>query len=515
MSYKDKKIKVLALLDSPTVSTGFATVSKNVLKKLNDTGKYDITVVGINYHGTLTREQQSKYPYSFTPAMPAGYSDAYGRGRVVQILSGNDREIRPGFDLLFTIQDHFILQGADQVAEGYNFSKRIKELQSEIIENPNYDINYLFSWIGYYPVDGKLQQKWVNKGIGYCDYPVAYTQFGKDQILTHDNDTIKLKDRTKIIPHGVNIKDFYPLSQEEIDEFRTNYFPKEIEKDAFIIMNVNRNQIRKDIASTIKAFAKYKKINPKAVLYIHAKQIDQGGDLWEIAQQFGLEIGKDMLLPSNFNEMFGIPVDILNKIYNCADVLVSTTLGEGWGFINTEAMAVKKPLLTPANTAMPEIIGMNNIYEKEVGLSYVRTHLKSLRGIPVLSGYGENDFVSMGSLDNSVIRPKVDIDDLVAKLDWVYNNPKDAQTIAKNGYKWVQELEWENVSKQWEELFDKAYSDLEAERKLGHTTRPTAVMQKDGKTIPVNSKGEKIKIRPNDPCFCKSSKKYKVCCGKN
>ena len=32
MSYKDKKIKVLALLDSPTVSTGFATVSKNIVK---------------------------------------------------------------------------------------------------------------------------------------------------------------------------------------------------------------------------------------------------------------------------------------------------------------------------------------------------------------------------------------------------------------------------------------------------------------------------------------------------
>ena len=498
-------------MDSPTVSTGFAQVSKNVLRKLYDTGKYDITVVGINYHGTLTKEQMEKHPYTFIPAMPAGYQDPYGRGKVVQILTGNDREIRPPFDILFTIQDHFILSGADAIADGFNFSKRIKELQAEILSNPQYDMKFLFSWIGYYPVDGNLQEKWVKQGIGYCDYPVAYTQFGKSKILEHDEPVLKLKERLEVIYHGVNLKDFYPLSENEIKEFRKSYFPKEMPEDAFLIVNISRNQIRKDIASTIKAFAEYKKINPKAYLYLHMKQTDQGGDLWEIAKQFGLEVGKDMMLPSNFNEMFGFPAEFMNKIYNSADVLITTTLGEGWGFINTEAMAVKKPIITPMNTAMPEIIGIEEPFIREPMISYIEDNIHTLRGIPVKSGYGPNDWVCMGAIDNGVVRPKVDIDDIVQKLDWAYKNKQKIQQIANNGYNWVQELKWDNIVKQWENLFDKAYAELEKERKAGHVTdKPFAKV--DNKFIDGN--GKKIKVKPNDKCLCGSGKKYKVCCGK-
>ncbi len=461
------KIKVLALMDSPTVSTGFAQVSKNVLKKLYDTGKYEITVVGINFNGSITKEMFDKYPFNFVPAMPQGYSDPYGRGKVIQILTGNDRDVKPGFDILFTIQDHFILYGADQLAGGYNFSQRIKEIQAEILTNENYSMKYLFTWIGYYPVDGNLQDRWVNKGIGYCDYPVAYTEFGKREILKFDNEDINLKSRLGVIPHGVNFKDFYPLDEKEQRKFREKYFPKELPKDAFIILNVNRNQVRKDIASTIKAFAQYKKINKKAYLYLHMKQTDQGGDIWEIAKQFGLKPGEDLMLPNNFDESQGIPLSELNKIYNSCDVVVSSTLGEGWGFSNTEAMAVKKPLITPNNTAMPEIINVSED-NKEVDIEFLYSNYQVLRGIPIKSGYGKNDFVCMGSMDNGVIRPKVDINDFVQKLDWVYKNKDKAKVIANNGYEFVKTLNWDNVCESWDNLFMKAYSELEKERSAGH-----------------------------------------------
>lgn len=482
-------------MDSPTVATGFAQVSKNVLKKLHDTGKYDITVVGINFHGTLTKEQMEKHPYNFTPAMPNGYADPYGRGRVIQILQGIDRDIKPPFDILFTIQDHFILAGGDELAQGYNFSKRIKEIQAEILNNQNIDMKYLFNWVGYFPVDGTLQKKWV-EAIGNCDYPVAYTEFGKKEIVKFDTDILRLQERLKVIYHGVNIKDFYPMEEQEIKEFRKNYFPKEMPEDAFLIVNVSRNQTRKDVASTIKAFAEYKKINPKAYLYLHMKQYDHGGDLWEIAKQFGLEVGKDMMLPTNFDPQFGFPIEFINKIYNSADVLITTTLGEGWGFINTEAMAVKKPIITPMNTAMPEIVNINDDYfVREPSIEYIENNIHNLRGVPIKSGYGLNDWICLGAMDNGVVRPKVDIQDTVDKLNWVFNNKDKVQQIAQNGYDWVQELTWDTICKEWETIFDTAYAELEKERKLGHITG-------------------KIKQRPNDRCNCGSGKKYKVCCGK-
>ena len=43
---KDYKIKVLVLADSPTVSTGFGVLSRNLLKELYKTANYDFTVIG-------------------------------------------------------------------------------------------------------------------------------------------------------------------------------------------------------------------------------------------------------------------------------------------------------------------------------------------------------------------------------------------------------------------------------------------------------------------------------------
>jgi len=486
----NKKIKILALMDSPTVSTGFGILAKNILKKLNETDKYDITVVGINYRGTINKEDLEKYPYTMTPAQPVGYSDIYGRGRTIQILTGKDIDIKAGFDLLFTIQDHFILAGTDNLAEGYNFSLRIKQLQKEILLNEKVDKNYLFNWIGYYPVDGRLQDYWVTQGIALCDYPISYTEFGKDEMLRFDTDKLNLKNRVEIIPHGVNTKDFYPLKDEEIKEFRKRYFQNEVKDDDFLIVNVSRNQIRKDLMSTLKAYAEYKKINDKAKLYLHSKRNDVGGDLWEIAKQVGLK-ETDILLPINFNEMYGFPIETINKIYNSADVLLTTTLGEGWGFINTEAMAVNKIIIAPANSSIPEIIGMKDIYEKEVNIDYIEKNINTLRGIPVKSGYGLNDFICMGIIDNGVIRPKTDIEDIVVKLDWVYKNKDKANKIAQQGYNWVQTISWDNVVNKWEQIFDKAYNELEKQRKIN------------------------IKLNRNDICFCSSGKKYKHCHGNN
>ena len=59
----EKKIKLLFFGDTPSGNTGFSTVSKNILKRLYATGKYDITVVGINYFG-----DPHDLPYKIYPA---------------------------------------------------------------------------------------------------------------------------------------------------------------------------------------------------------------------------------------------------------------------------------------------------------------------------------------------------------------------------------------------------------------------------------------------------------------
>jgi hypothetical protein len=60
------------------------------------------------------------------------------------------------------------------------------------------------------------------------------------------------------------------------------------------------------------------------------------------------------------------------------------------------------------------------------------------------------------------MRPLTDVNDLVAKLLEIYNNPEEARRRAENGYKWVTtKMEWQkNIVPQWVKLFDKAYKEL-------------------------------------------------------
>jgi hypothetical protein len=60
----DRKVRLLFYGDGPQVATGFATVSKNLLVPLHESGKYDISVLGINYWG-----EPHNFPF---PTWPVG-----------------------------------------------------------------------------------------------------------------------------------------------------------------------------------------------------------------------------------------------------------------------------------------------------------------------------------------------------------------------------------------------------------------------------------------------------------
>lgn len=476
---KDYKIKVLVLADSPTVSTGFGVLSRNLLKELYNTGNYDFTVIGINFRGGWY--DQNKFPYKIYPAMPNGYTDPYGRGLLHQVLSNRHPDIKGPFDLVFIIQDHFILAGAD-LPQPFNVAKEIKKIQFEMLKRPEYK-KHLFNFIFYTPVDGNLRPYWVQDTIAMADYPVSYTEYGKREMLKYDLDKI-VENKLTVIPHGVSVENFYPISDVERKEFRDKYFAGAVKEDTFLIVNISRNQIRKDLARTLEAYAKYKKMNDKAHLYLHCKDFDQGGDIWEIAFQLGLKEG-DFSLPGNFEVDKGVSVEELNKIYNSADCLLTTTLGEGWGFINTESMAVKKPIIAPVNSSIPEIFNVEN--GDLIDIEGLEKNYKKFRGIPVKLG----TFVNFGAVDNAVLRPTTDVNDVVMKLDWVFNNPTKVKKIAENGYEWVQTLKWKSVAEKWNDLFLKAFDKVEEMR--NEADRPR------GK---------------NEPCFCGSGLKFKHCHGK-
>ena len=84
----DKKVKILALGDY-CCSTGFATVMSNIMMNLEDTGRYDIDVVGINFDGNPDYNHD-RFPGKVWPAVNVlrggPYGDPYGRQQFLDLL---------------------------------------------------------------------------------------------------------------------------------------------------------------------------------------------------------------------------------------------------------------------------------------------------------------------------------------------------------------------------------------------------------------------------------------------
>lgn len=404
-----EKIKLLFYGDSPTVSTGFGTVSRNILMGLHATGKYDIKVLGVNMWG-------DPHPYPF-PIWPIGIgsNDPYGRQRAFDMMARNF-----DYDVLFLFQDSFILESL--VATGLDKLRQTKSFVS----------------MSYFPIDGIPKKSWIDC-MNMIDVPVTYTEFGKmESILACPSISNKLK----VIPHGVNIKDFYPLPEEATASFRKQYFGKHADK--FIVTNLNRNQQRKDIPRTLLAFKHFKQRRPNSALYLHMATKDQGWDLSEVCKGMGLQLGEDVLMPgANFGPNQGFPISVVNQIYNASDVVISTTVGEGFGLSTVEAMACRTPLIFPRNTALTEIIGADEE-----------------RGYLIASGATPNDFTVLPN-DNEVLRPLASVTELVEKLMFVYDNSDAAKAKADAAYTWVtSNLIWDrHIVPMWDELIMKAVVD--------------------------------------------------------
>ena len=213
-----------------------------------------------------------------------------------------------------------------------------------------------FKSILYTPIDGNLVKSVFDKSE-FFDLIVTYNNYSKGVIGMHRPD---LKSKVRIQPHGVSTKDFFPISKADIADFRKEFFGAE-NADKIIFTNVNRNQPRKSLTTTIFSFIEAKQINDTGkdiLLYLHCQANDlMGQNLIDIIAQTELVIGKDiMIAPDSFwDKQYGVSIEMLNKIYNASDIFITTTLGEGWGLSVTEAMACRLPTILPQNTSLIEI----------------------------------------------------------------------------------------------------------------------------------------------------------------
>jgi glycosyltransferase involved in cell wall biosynthesis len=124
-----------------------------------------------------------------------------------------------------------------------------------------------------------------------------------------------------------------------------------IQPDDFFLLNVNKNEWRKDPLRSLEILAglRFEGIPAKLVLRMHPSSAMGGIQIDLAARQMGLTYGKEYIHISDIDD------ENLCGLYNAADLYLTTSLGEGWGLGVTEAMACDCPVAMPAHTSLAEI----------------------------------------------------------------------------------------------------------------------------------------------------------------
>jgi glycosyltransferase involved in cell wall biosynthesis len=402
MSYKKK---IFAYSDSTLASTGFGVVSRYILRALWETGEYNIHQLGINHPAKFSSTEET--PWQIVPAKLHDPKDPYGYTTFLHMLSTSD------YDYLFIINDTYVVNKITGDIKNLLQQKKEAGKKIPII-------------VYYYPVDCHVPNHEHNL-IEIADASFTYNDYSI-------NETLKifphLKDKIGKVYHGTDTSVFKPLPKVQVQKYREDIF--HITPEQCLITNIGKNSSRKQISTSILAFAEFKKRFNNSILYLHTNPIEprMNIDLLVAVKDLGLVVNKDVLFPSNYNPLEGIPNEMLNIVYNSSDMFLSTHVGEGWGLPVTEAMSCGVPVVTGNNTSMSEILGQDRGY---------------------MYPCKERTFI-----DASGYRPEGRLEDIVAAMTQCkydgdrYSNPK---VIAAK--KWVDKHTWNNIGQQWVEIFKK------------------------------------------------------------
>jgi len=404
MKAKKKQRQSLLAWADASLGTGFGVVSKHVLTSLYNTGKYEINQLGINFHGDFV--DKDIYPWDVQPAKLLDPRDPHGIKMFFRSL------MRKKYDIVWILNDLYV---TTQVAD---YIRKVKDRYITMGKKPPI-------FVHYYPVDCHVPEDSTG-ALDLVDVPVCYTEHGRLETL---KTRPKILDRLKEIPHGVDSHIFYPLPKKQIINSKRDFF--KVDKDTFVVVQVNRNSTRKQIPYSMLAFKEFKKLVPNSIMYVHTMAKDQGGDLIRVMQDLELDPIKDIIFPAKYSPTNPAPAHILNALYNTGDLFLTCHLGGGWELPVTEAMAAGVPVVAPDNTCMPQQLGKNG----ERGYMY--------------------ECKDYTYIDSSGFRPKGLIPDIVDKMMQVYDaGPKQVNPVVKAAREWAVQHDWKQVNKQWVELFD-------------------------------------------------------------
>jgi D-inositol-3-phosphate glycosyltransferase len=236
----------------------------------------------------------------------------------------------------------------------------------------------------------------------------------------------------QVIPHGVDREAFFPFAKVGAGD-RT--LARQLlfqggpgsERDAFIVLNANRNQPFKRIDLTLEGFARFAQGKPPNVLlYLHMGT-RRSPARPPLVDTLGI---RNRLLTTTERETHpNVPDSHLRLIYNACDTGINTSEGEGWGLISFEHAATGAAQLVPRHTACEELWYDSALFLDPVVHDSPKKCQRAGRTVTA-------EAVS-------------------AALESLYRDPEHRQRLSQAAYTNATrpEYDWNNIAWQWDNLF--------------------------------------------------------------
>lgn len=321
-------MRILWISDSPYSSSGYAGQTRQAVRRIKAMGHEVALLSGFGSQGGLAAWEGS-------PMYPLGRRHPYAQD-VIPFYAADF-----GADIVVTLIDAWVYDGA---ALGRDVR-----------------------WVPWAPIDHDPAPPPVIEAIRHSYQPIAYSQFGHEQMLAAGLDAWH-------IPHGIETGVFAP--QDRMAARREMGIPE----DAFLVGMVARNHgtpNRKLLCQNIEAFAMLQAAHPEARLYLHTEMGDEGvGDaenLSALVRRLGIY---DHIHHANQHRLVnlgaaGFDDSWMARAYSAMDVLLTVSMGEGFGLPIVEAQACGTPVIHGAWCAGSELVGAGWRVDKKHATRYL------------------------------------------------------------------------------------------------------------------------------------------------
>ena len=206
----------------------------------------------------------------------------------------------------------------------------------------------------YVPLEGRAERPGRLLAASRFGEIVLYTQTARRFTADATNEPFDGRFR-HAIGHGVDTMAFHPLPAHQRHAQRVRLFGSQMAcpsrlTEALLILNANRNDLRKRLDQTVTAFARFARAHENAYLVLHSAPVTPVADLRRMAKAVGLA-GRVFFTQSDSTAPMATDAD-LNAIYNCCDVGLNTSRAEGWGLVPFEHAATgAMQIMTDTDTA--------------------------------------------------------------------------------------------------------------------------------------------------------------------